>query len=95
MSEFVVFGQRSRRLLREIIPMSWPSRDRPHSTAWIDGTCSRGRSLARSDRVPVVSIRLIRGRATRNGDEITLRLRLSFAAAKGSSSRNGRWALGW
>jgi enoyl-CoA hydratase/carnithine racemase len=51
--------------------------------------------LARLTRVPVVSIALIRGRATGNGSEITLAGNMSFASRERPSSRNGRWAWGW
>ena len=59
--------------------------------------------LVRLTRVPVVSIALIRGRATGNGSEITARLRHEFRQprkghylAMGSGRRDGprRWAHG-
>jgi hypothetical protein len=51
--------------------------------------------LARLTRAPIVSIALIRGRATGNGSEITLACDMSFPAARRPSSRNGRSAWEW
>ena len=51
--------------------------------------------LVRITRLPVVSIALIRGRATGNGSEIALACDMSFASREKRCCRSGKWERAW
>ena len=51
--------------------------------------------LVRLTHAPVVSIALIRGRATGNGSEIALACDMSFASREKRFYPSGKWAWAW
>ena len=63
-----------------ITPISWQGWKNDLDASWSDGLTAMAGLLVRLTRLPVVSIALIRGRATGNGSEIALACDMSFVS---------------